>query len=118
MVAGTGNGRWQNKQCVPHHRSDPETNTASKIVVGRTGNGRMPAEPQSPPRNHQQSAIPMFLPLPARQSAFFAYFLFGKKKVGRSGGAKAFDFDFKDFDFDVDFKLLNILILKLVFQRR
>ncbi|WP_420998311.1 hypothetical protein ACKI2N_010755 [Cupriavidus sp. 30B13] len=40
----------------------------------------------------------MFLPLPARQSAFFAYFLFGKKKVGRSGGAKAFDFEV-DFDF-------------------
>ena len=32
------------------------------------------------------------LPLPARQPAFFAYFLFGEKKVGRSGGAKAFDF--------------------------
>ncbi|WP_426990179.1 hypothetical protein ACKI2N_000010 [Cupriavidus sp. 30B13] len=47
----------------------------------------------------------MFLPLPARQSAFFAYFIFGKKKVGRSGGAKAFEFDFeskffKGFDFD------------------
>ncbi|MGO4331686.1 hypothetical protein AB4Z48_24185 [Cupriavidus sp. 2TAF22] len=41
----------------------------------------------------------MFLPLPARQPAFFAYFLFGEKKVGRSGGAKAFDFEFKAFEF-------------------
>ncbi|WP_420994603.1 hypothetical protein ACKI2N_003350 [Cupriavidus sp. 30B13] len=56
----------------------------------------------------------MFLPLPARQSAFFAYFLFGKKKVGRSGGAKAFDFDvefkafdFKAFDFEVKQPILK-----------
>ncbi|WP_420995220.1 hypothetical protein ACKI2N_000560 [Cupriavidus sp. 30B13] len=94
MAAQAGNGRWQNKQCARHHRSNPETNTASKIVAARTGIGRMPAEPQSPPRNHQQPETPTFLPLPARQSAFFAYFLFGKKKVGRSGGAKDFDFDF------------------------
>ncbi|WP_420992371.1 hypothetical protein ACKI2N_030285 [Cupriavidus sp. 30B13] len=104
MAAKTGSGRWQNKQCARHHRSDPETTAASRIVVSGTGTGRIPAEPQSPPRNHQQSAIPTFLPLPARQSAFFAYFLFGKKKVGRSGGAKAFDFEFEvDFEVELDF---------------
>ncbi|WP_454733868.1 MULTISPECIES: hypothetical protein [Cupriavidus] len=66
----------------------------------------MPAEPRTPRRNHQQQETPTFLPLPARQPAFFAYFLFGEKKVGRSGGAKAFDFDFDvDFDFEVVFEV-------------
>ncbi|WP_231586651.1 hypothetical protein, partial [Cupriavidus basilensis] len=100
-AAQTGNGRCPNQQCTRHHRSDRETNTASKVVAARTGNGRMPAEPQTPPRNHQQQETPTFLPLPARQSAFLAYFLFGQKKVGRSGGAKAFDFDFEVKAFEV-----------------
>ena len=106
MAASTGNGRWPNQQCARHHRSDPETTAASQIVASRTGNGRMPAEPQAPRRNHQQQETPTFLPLPARQSAFLAYFLFGQKKVGRAGGAKAFDFDFdvKAFDFEVAFE--------------
>ncbi|WP_454754804.1 hypothetical protein [Cupriavidus basilensis] len=69
----------------------------------------MQAEPQAPPRNQEQQEIPTFLPLPARQSAFLAYFLFGQKKVGRAGGAKAFDFVFDvDFDFDVVFKPLTL----------
>jgi len=92
VAAQTGNGRWPSKQCTRHHRSDHETNTASKVVAARTGNGRIQTEPPPPPRNHQQPETPTFLPLPARQSAFLAYFLFGQKKVGRSGGAKAFDF--------------------------
>ncbi|WP_231401698.1 hypothetical protein, partial [Cupriavidus sp. WS] len=64
-----------------------------------------PAEPPPPPRNHQSKKPCSALPLPARQPAFFAYFLFGEKKVGRSGGAKAFDFDVKAFkavDFEVE----------------
>ena len=106
VTAKTGNGRWPNQQSARHHRSDPATHTASQIVASRTGNGRMPAEPRTPRRNHQQQETPTFLPLPARQPAFFAYFLFGEKKVGRSGGAKAFDFEV-DFDFDFDFKPLT-----------
>ncbi|WP_454723922.1 MULTISPECIES: hypothetical protein [Cupriavidus] len=57
-----------------------------------------------------------------------AYFLFGQKKVGRAGGAKAFDFVFefevKDFEmaFDFEFKLLNLniwnLMLPLILNRR
>ncbi|WP_454719593.1 MULTISPECIES: hypothetical protein [Cupriavidus] len=111
MATQTGNGRYQNKQCARHHRSDDETNIASSIVAARTGTGRSNQnhrphhETTSPNRN------PTFLPLPARQSAFLAYFLFGQKKVGRAGGAKAFDFDFVfdvDFDFDVVFKTLTL----------
>ena len=110
VMAQTGNGRCPNQQCTRHHRSDPETHTASQIVATRTGNGRMPAELQAPPRNQQQPETPTFLPLPARQSAFLAYFLFGQKKVGRAGGAKAFDFDFdfeevNDFELEVEFYL-------------
>ncbi|WP_454724330.1 MULTISPECIES: hypothetical protein [Cupriavidus] len=61
--------------------------------------------PHHETNNNQQHCSA--LPLPARQSAFLAYFLFGQKKVGRAGGAKAFDFDFVfdvDFDFDVVFE--------------
>ncbi|WP_454726720.1 MULTISPECIES: hypothetical protein [Cupriavidus] len=41
-----------------------------------------------------------------------AYFLFGQKKVGRAGGAKAFDFEV-EFDFDVDFKEFDFKKLKI-----
>ncbi|WP_454720055.1 MULTISPECIES: hypothetical protein [Cupriavidus] len=111
MVTQTGNGRYLNKQCNRHHRSNDETNATSKIVAGCTGTGRSKQNhrPHHETNNNKQPCSA--LPLPARQSAFLAYFLFGQKKVGRAGGAKAFDFVFdfevkdfevKAFDFEVD----------------
>ncbi|WP_454719600.1 MULTISPECIES: hypothetical protein [Cupriavidus] len=103
MAAKTGNGRSQNRQCARHHRSDDETNIAGSTVAARTGTGRSKQNhrPHHETTNNKQPCSA--LPLPARQSAFLAYFLFGQKKVGRAGGAKAFDFEV-DFDFEVAFK--------------
>ncbi|WP_454726721.1 MULTISPECIES: hypothetical protein [Cupriavidus] len=102
MATKTGNGRYPNKQCARHHRSDDETTNASSIVAPRTGTGRSKQnhKPHHETTNNKKPCSA--LPLPARQSAFLAYFLFGQKKVGRAGGAKAFDFDV-DFDFEVAF---------------
>ncbi|WP_454719794.1 MULTISPECIES: hypothetical protein [Cupriavidus] len=102
MATQTGNGRCQNKQCTRHHRSDDETTNTSSIVAARAGTGRSKQNHRPHHETTNNKKPRSALPLPARQSAFLAYFLFGQKKVGRAGGAKAFDFEV-DFDFEVAF---------------
>jgi len=78
-VAAAARRAWAYAIMQRHH----ESNTTRENVAVRTGTGRIPAEPRTPPRNHQQPAT-LFGSAPAGKAVRFLGLLSFRTKESRS----------------------------------